>query len=61
MRTGVKFKDACHVASAIFAQCDYLISTDKRLLKFQTDEINMVTPVEFILRTEGEEYVGDEH
>ena len=59
MRTGVKFKDACHVASAIFAKCDYLISTDKRLLKFRTDEINMVTPVEFILRTEGEEYVGD--
>lgn len=59
MRTGVKFKDACHVASAIFARCDYLVSTDKRLLKFQTDEISMVTPVEFILRTEGEEYVGD--
>lgn len=59
MRTGVKFKDACHVASAIFARCDYLISTDKRLLKFRTDEISMVTPVEFILRTEGEEYASD--
>jgi hypothetical protein len=23
MKTGIKFKDACHVASAIFAKCEY--------------------------------------
>lgn len=54
MKTGIKFKDACHVASAIFAGCKYFISTDKRLLKFHTAEIKMVTPIEFITETEGE-------
>ena len=34
MATGVKFKDACHVASAILSHCAYLITTDKRLLKY---------------------------
>lgn len=52
MATGIKFKDACHVASAIFAGCEYFISTDKRLLKFKSSEIKMVTPIEFITETE---------
>ena len=54
MDSGVKFKDACHVASAIFAKCDYFISTDIRLLKYRTDKIRMVYPIEFITETEGE-------
>ncbi|MBR1599353.1 MAG: hypothetical protein IJ661_10665 [Lachnospiraceae bacterium] len=54
MQTGVKFKDACHVASAIYARCDYFISTDKRLLKYKTDEIKMVTPIEFVSEMESE-------
>ena len=33
LKTGVKYKDAIHIACAIEAKCDYLISTDKRLLK----------------------------
>lgn len=52
MNTGVKFKDACHVASAIYAKCKYFISTDKRLLKYHTDKIRLVTPIEFIAETE---------
>ena len=31
MMTGIKEKDAYHVASAIYAGCEYFISTDKRL------------------------------
>ena len=54
MNTGIKFKDACHVASAIYAGCEYFISTDMRLLKYKTDKIKMVTPTEFITETEGE-------
>ncbi len=54
MKTGIKFKDACHVASAIYANCDYFVSTDIRLLKYKTEEIKMVTPVEFVMETEGE-------
>ena len=54
METGVKYKDACHVAAAIYARCEYFISTDVRLLKYQTKEIKMVTPIEFITEMEGE-------
>ena len=54
MQTGVKFKDACHVASAIYAGCSYFISTDMRLLKYHTREIKMVTPIEFVTEMEGE-------
>lgn len=52
MKTGVKFKDACHVASAIYAECEYFISTDTRLLKYNSNEIKMVTPIEFVMETE---------
>ncbi len=48
MNTGIKFKDACHVASAIFAKCDYFISPDKRLLKYHSDDIVLLSPVDFI-------------
>ena len=54
MQTGVKFKDACHVASAILAECEYFISTDIRLLKHQSGKIKMVGPIEFLTETEGE-------
>ena len=55
MKTGVKEKDAYHVASAIYAGCEYFITTDYRLLKHKTDRIRMVSPIEFIRETEGEE------
>lgn len=55
MKTGIKFKDACHVASAIYAGCEYFISTDVRLLKYHTNEIKMVTPIQFVMEMESEE------
>lgn len=54
MRTGVRFKDACHVVSAIYASCEYFISTDKRLLKYKTDQIKLVSPIDFVTETEDE-------
>ena len=54
MKNGLKFKDACHVASAIYAKCDYFITTDKRLLRHKSDEVKMVTPIEFITEMEDE-------
>ena len=54
MQTGIKFKDACHVATAIYAGCGYFISTDKRLLKYKTEQIKMVTPTEFVSELEGD-------
>ena len=35
MKSGAKEKDAFHVASAIYADCEYFISTDIRLLEVQ--------------------------
>ena len=48
MLTGITRKDAYHVASAILANCDYFLSTDERLLKYHTDELKLLNPVEFI-------------
>lgn len=48
MATGVKFKDAVHVACAIYARADYFLSTDMRLLKYHTEKIKMVNPIKFI-------------
>ena len=50
MKTGVKEKDAYHVACAIMAKADYFITTDDRLLKYQSAEVTIVTPGEFIRR-----------
>ena len=54
MNTGVKLMDACHVACAIIAGCDYFISTDKRLLKYKTTDIRMVNPIDYIMEKEDE-------
>ena len=50
MATGVKFKDACHITAAIYAKADYLITTDKRMLKYSTDEIKLLNPVDFFFQ-----------
>lgn len=52
METGIKSADALHVACAILAGSDYFITTDDRLLKLQIEEIQVVTPGEFIRRLE---------
>lgn len=48
METGIKFKDACHIACAMMAKSDYLITTDDRMLKYATDRIKIISPVDFI-------------
>ena len=54
-KTGVKDMDALHVACAILAGCDFFITTDDRLLKYMPQEIQIVTPGEFIRRLEAME------
>lgn len=49
MKTGIKLKDASHTACAIIAKCDYLITTDKRLLKYKDSRIKIVNPVDFLV------------
>ncbi|MCL1874755.1 MAG: type II toxin-antitoxin system VapC family toxin [Synergistaceae bacterium] len=48
MKSGVKAPDAAHVVCAILAGCDYFITTDKRLLKYKTNRIKLLGPIEFI-------------
>ena len=55
MMTGVKEKDAYHVACAIVAKCNYFITTDDRLLKYQSEKVDLVTPEEFIRRMEADD------
>lgn len=54
-QTGVKAADALHTACAMIARCDYLLTTDDRLLRYRTDQIMIVDPTEFI-RLYGGEY-----
>jgi len=57
MDTGIKMKDACHIACAELMNCDYLLSTDKRMLKYKSDSIKLLNPIEFInLISGGAEY-----
>ena len=55
-KTGVKYMDASHIACAIISCCDYFITTDKRLLKYKTDKIKIMNPVDFILIWEDDDY-----
>lgn len=54
METGIKEKDAFHVACAVIAECNYFVTTDDRLLKYQSEKIKLVTPGEFIRRMEAD-------
>lgn len=53
--TGVKSADAIHTACAIIAGCDYMLSTDDRLLKYRPERMQLVDPVEFIQRIGGDD------
>lgn len=44
--------DAFHIACAIFSESDFFITTDDRVLKYQSKKIEIVTPGEFIRRME---------
>ncbi|MCL1858733.1 MAG: hypothetical protein FWF92_05815 [Oscillospiraceae bacterium] len=48
METGIKLKDAVHLACSIVAECDYFITTDKRVLNYKTDKIKIVNPINFV-------------
>jgi predicted nucleic acid-binding protein len=47
MRSGVKLKDASHVACAIVSESDYMITTDKRLLRYKDNRIKIINPIDF--------------
>ena len=49
-KSGIKPKDATHLACAIHAKCDYFITTDDKLLKYKDDRITIINPIDFIMR-----------
>ncbi|MCR5168124.1 MAG: hypothetical protein K6C13_13060 [Oscillospiraceae bacterium] len=53
MKTGIKTKDAMHLSCAIEGNADYFISTDIRLLKYSSDQIKLINPVDFLYILEG--------
>ena len=52
---GVKTLDALHVASAEAASCEYLLTTDKRLInRCQTLTLKVMNPADFVLEVSDE-------
>jgi hypothetical protein len=47
---GIKAKDSLHVASSVFMQCDYFITTDLFLIKklANFEGIKVISPVDFL-------------
>lgn len=46
--TGIKAADSCHLACAEFANCDYFLTTDDRVLKYKSNKTMVLNPVQFI-------------
>jgi predicted nucleic acid-binding protein len=53
--TGVKTKDAYHVACAIESKSRYFITTDNRLLKYPSQKIIVCNPIQFLDYLEGDQ------
>jgi len=49
-KAGIKPLDALHIACAITAKCDYLLTVDGRMVKYRDDRIVICGPVDFINR-----------
>lgn len=48
MAAGGKMKDSCHIVCDEMMKCDYLLTTDKRMLKYKSDTLKLLDPIEFI-------------
>jgi predicted nucleic acid-binding protein len=49
---GIASKDALHISCALKSECDYFITTDKKLLNKIIEGIKIVNPVDFIREME---------
>ena len=54
--SGLKTKDALHLACAVIARCNYFLTTDRRLLKYQDSRIKLLNPIQFLLEMEAYGY-----
>lgn len=53
MDSGIKRADATHIACAIDSGCDYLVTTDDRMLKYRDDRIMIISPNDMLYIMEG--------
>ena len=53
MKSGVKEKDALHIACAIEGECEYFITTDGGILKYLSPQIKICDPIDFLRALEG--------
>ena len=54
METGLKQKDAAHIACAVYANGDYFITVDKKILNKRIKDIIIIDPVDFIRRMQND-------
>ena len=50
MSLEIKKKDALHVACALAAKADFLVTTDKKLLNKTVNSITIINPMDFVRR-----------
>jgi len=48
MSFNVKIKDALHISCAIWANADYFITTDKKILNKNINGISILNPIDFL-------------
>ena len=55
-KSGIKTKDAIHLASAEQSECDWLLTTDDRFIRRAqgNTDVRVATPVEFIMENKDE-------
>jgi predicted nucleic acid-binding protein len=52
VKSGVKVKDALHIACAIEGQCEFFVTTDGRVLKYISPQIKICNPIDFLRELE---------
>ena len=57
--TGIKVKDAYHIASSILANCDYFVTVDKKILKYSSEKVKIINLAEFTKILEANENVQE--
>jgi len=50
LNIGLRQKDASHIACAIYAEADYFITTDKKILNKSVQGISLINPIDFVRR-----------
>ena len=53
-KAGIKPTDALHLASAIISNADFFLTVDDQVLKYKTDELEIMDPIKFVIQWDKE-------